>query len=596
MESPSLPSTGLEKTNQNLTKNDLQRIESSIDFILESLQQSSKDNKSSSLSRPNNNNVNSIVLDLPLLIDSKPEEKKHESPLSALLNHTYPKCVVDLAIITINHPPCLHQISGTTIPQPPSKELCQKLIQDYFKKFNPVFPILDRKRFIDLWRSKSIYSELLVNSTMAYVASRSPYDPSIQNIESKPGGVFFDAAKKILDSVYEKPKLETIQALLLLSLSESNISRRDSSFMFLGMAVSMSNCLQLERVNDSLSSEESEERRRVFYCIYCRNRWVSFIHAKPYSVDDMDINVPLPELLNFDQQTKSFFIALIKLSHILGQIWKFGYTTHPKACYEHWQSHVADPKSMLRQIRSALAKWLKELPDELQYQYLPDADPGSLLHLSSFSVFSGYINILFHTCLLLLHQPYLTNSSPLSLSSKTNAQQTKYHNYNPYQFYNPAFGASNKYVTSSSQFNNVPIKTCLTAATTITDISRTTRKFDKTAFCNFIFPVYGILQAVMLESVIISNGTIGSTAEYAQEAKKVLNDTFEELKCVGKAINVAEMTDVIKEQHLYDDNIFFDPASSSYSTTTAIINSSSIGGLVGGNVVGNHHLHNQHPY
>ncbi|CAJ0761610.1 5112_t:CDS:2 [Entrophospora sp. SA101] len=426
----------------------------------------------------------------------------------------------------------------------------------------------------------------------------------------------------------------------------------------------MSNCLQLERVNDSLSSEESEERRRVFYCIYCRNRWVSFIHAKPYSVDDMDINVPLPELLNFDQQTKSFFIALIKLSHILGQIWKFGYTTHPKACYEHWQSHVADPKSMLRQIRSALAKWLKELPDELQYQYLPDADPGSLLHLSSFSVFSGYINILFHTCLLLLHQPYLTNSSPLSLSSKTNAQQTKYHNYNPYQFYNPAFGASNKYVTSSSQFNNVPIKTCLTAATTITDISRTTRKFDKTAFCNFIFPVYGILQAVMLESVIISNGTIGSTAEYAQEAKKVLNDTFEELKCVGKAINVAEMTDVIKEveriltltntndftiplpfliqllefqsnptesvaktsnlrrnnnatnsnsdadiggdtvmedassqiQHLYDDNIFFDPASSSYSTTTAIINSSSIGGLVGGNVVGNHHLHNQHPY
>src|SRR5436309_2218620 len=136
----------------------------------------------------------------------------------------------------------------------------------------------------------------------------------------------------------------------------------------------MSNSLQLQRMDDSLSPDEAEERSRVFYCVYCRNRWISFVLAKPYSIDDIDVNVPLPTLPGFDKQTRMFFIAYIKLSHILGQIWKFAYTIKPKACYENWHNHITDQKSTLRQIRSALAKWLKELPDELQYQYLPNTD------------------------------------------------------------------------------------------------------------------------------------------------------------------------------------------------------------------------------
>ncbi|RIA89009.1 fungal-specific transcription factor domain-containing protein [Glomus cerebriforme] len=309
--------------------------------------------------------------------------------------------------------------------------------------------------------------------------------------------------------MYNVPRLETVQALLLLTHAEAAVSRMDSAFMFLGMAVQMAHVLHLERNESSnLLPEEDEERRRVFYCIYCCDRWISFTMGKPYLIDDINVNVPLPTLPSFERPARNFFIAFVKLSRIIGQIWRFGYSSQPKAAQSTWVDHVMDQKSMLRQIRAALAKWLKELPDELQYQYLPNTDLRSLFQLARFSVYAGFINILFHTCIILLHQPYLAQA-----------------------YDNPKIEA-----------NQGPIKTCLTAATTITDIAKTTRHFDKKALCNFQYPIYGILQSAIMEMVIM-NGS----ADHAQDAKKALNDTIEELRCAAENANISFLKEMVKE-------------------------------------------------
>lgn len=280
-------------------------------------------------------------------------------------------------------------------------------------------------------------------------------------------------------------------------------------FFFFEKKVQMAHALHLERSGSSnLLPEEDEERRRVFYCIYCCDRWISFICGKPYAINDINVNVPLPTLPSFERPARNFFIAFVKLSRIIGQIWRFGYSSQPKAAESTWVDHAMDQKSMLRQIRAALAKWLKELPDELQYQYLPNTDLRSLFQLARFSVYAGYINILFHTCIILLHQPYLAQA------------------YN-----NPKIEA-----------NQGPIKTCLTAATTITDIAKTTRHFDKKALCNFQYPIYGMLQSAMMEMVIM-NGS----ADHAQEAKKALNDTIEELRGAAENANIGFLKEMVKE-------------------------------------------------
>uniref|UniRef100_A0A1D1YDE6 Acetamidase regulatory protein n=1 Tax=Anthurium amnicola TaxID=1678845 RepID=A0A1D1YDE6_9ARAE len=546
--------TSQQESDSLLTNQDIQRLQKGLDFLVETIvpnksqhakevfaeivkstisaiapNSSSIFNDTTSQRNSSTHKSNSIVLDLPVLTESTHNESENItiSPLSIVLNHTFPSSVVELveklSKISIN--PLVNSTTNPTnnvssvsddtlspkVPvPPPSKELCQHLIQEYFTQFNVTIPILDRRKFIDHWRNESTkHSQLLVTATLALAASRYSDDPSIQKTIDKPGGVFFDGAKKLLDSMYDVPRLETVQALLLLSHAETSVSRIDSSYMFLGMAVQMARTLHLERNDTSnLLPEEDEERRRVFYCIYCCDRWISFMLGKPYAIEDININVPLPTLPSFERPARNFFIAFIKLSRIIGQIWRFGYSSQPKAAQSTWTDHAMDQKSMLRQIRAALAKWLKELPDELQYQYLPNTDIRSLFQLARFSVYAGYINILFHTCIILLHQPYLAQA-----------------------YDNPKIEA-----------NQGPIKTCLTAATTITDIAKTTRHFDKKALCNFQYPIYGILQSAIMEMVIM-NGS----ADHAQDAKKALNDTVEELRCAAENANYGSLKEIVKE-------------------------------------------------
>ncbi|CAI2184940.1 556_t:CDS:2, partial [Funneliformis geosporum] len=564
IQSPQVQQQQKESESPLLTQQDIHRLGRGIDLLIDAIipnkSQQAKEaattiiNSLSSLNCSDNlatqkndsnftqnSNSNSLVLDMPNL--NEPTQNKSEkiaSPLCQLLNHTYPNSIVELvnklskmSLNPLDLPVTSSLSSSTNITKsisnslpkkvpssipannpskisPPSNELCQQLMQDYFNHFNTTIPILDRRKFIDHWRNKNTkHSQLLVASTLALAAARYSDDPSIQKTHDKPGGIFFDSAKKLLDTMYDKPRLETVQALLLLSHAESSLSRIDSSFMFLGMAVQMAHTLHLGRNESSnFIPEEDEERRRVFYCVYCCDRWISFIMGKPYSIDNININVQLPSLPSFDPPTRNFFISFIKLSHIIGEIWKFGYSSQPKAAQSNWIGHAMDQKSMLRQIRAALAKWLKELPDELQYQYLPNTDTKSLFQLARFSVHAGYINILFHTCIILLHQPYLTQA-----------------------YDNPKIEA-----------NQGPIKTCLTAATTITDIAKTTRHFDNKAFCNFLFPIYGILQSAVMEMVIM-NGS----AEHAQSAKKSLNDTLEELRSAADNANYGSLQEIVKE-------------------------------------------------
>ncbi|RIB16631.1 fungal-specific transcription factor domain-containing protein [Gigaspora rosea] len=524
------------KHEETLNKQDLQRIEQVIDLIFPTNKSAAAKEavpnilKSlSNLSSTKDDDTTSVIFDLPMIVDQGIEADQIKSPLGHMLNHTFPNSIVELVgklnKMSIN-PARLDFINPTASPsliksgssnnfslanpEPPTKELRKKLINEYFTKFNVVIPILDRRSFADKWKDKSHSSELLVNSTLAVAAARYSNDPLIQKTPNKPGGVFFDYAKRLLDSMYDTPRLETVQSLLLLSHAEVGVSRINSGSMFLGMAVQMAHALHLERDEISIHPEEDEEKRRVFYCIYCCERWSSFSMGKPSSIDDINVNVPLPILKSFSFSTRSFFIALVKLSRILGQIWKFGYSSQPKATHTSWLDQIIDRKSMLRQIRSALAKWLKELPDELQYQYLPNTDPRSLIQLATFSIFSGYINILFHTCIIALHQPYLTSA-----------------------YKNPKI---------ETQGPSGPIKTCLTAAMTLTDIAKTTRKYDREAFCNFQYVLYGLLQSTILELDIIYE-TQGNEAS----AKKALDDSIEELRFAAENSKFPSLQETVKE-------------------------------------------------
>ncbi|CAG8622179.1 6497_t:CDS:2 [Racocetra fulgida] len=483
----------------SLTSEEFQRLKKIVDIFMNSNNSKNTTNK----------NSNSIILNLPICVDEQTDIKSISSPLNSLINPTYPNYyyLVDLILkvskimnIRINSPNStflsnqirspkmtichINDTKGipTSSPSgllinPPLNDLCKCLINIYFTKHNIITPLIDPKKFNDQCeRKKTKHFELLIHSILAMVSARYPHDPSLKQSSTRPGGIFFDSAKKLLDTMYDIPRLETIQSLLLLSMSEIVPSRFDNGYMFLGMA---------NVIDDSLDPGENEERQRIYYCLYIRDRWHSILLAKPPVIDFVANRVPLPKLASFSQLVKDHFIAFVELSHILGRIWTFGYSPSSKPSCEDWRHHLANPLSDLMKIRSSLANWLKKLPNTLQYLYLPATDLRSIYQLASFSDFTGNL-------------PYYVNKSPIQI--------------------------------------------CLNSAIAIIDIAKTTREFDADAFYHSLFPIYSLLQATTIQLVIMN-----ISKEYESLVKLTLENSIKEVKLISKRCGLSVLQDAVNE-------------------------------------------------
>ncbi|CAG8511267.1 6722_t:CDS:2 [Paraglomus occultum] len=514
-----------EKLNIQATRADIQRLERGIESLVNQIEKcgivlgdvdgvqnkESDDLPTMSPRRKSSKNKITITLDVPTVADHNKESDRNAGQnLKALLNRTYPEAVVELVYKlggrlgfglnenvqqTENGP-----VAGTMREEDGGGNVAWGGRGGSAKQWQGI-------KFTEHGQNQSSPSRLLVLATLTVAASRFSDDPSIQKLDNKPAGIFYDTTKSLLNTMYDVPRLETCQALLLLAHSEVSLSRLDSSYMYLGMAVRMAQALGLDRNETTSSPAEDEERRRVFYCLYTVDRWAGFLFGKPHIITDINVSVPLPTLANFDPMTRDFFISFLKLSRILGSIWNFGYSSQPKASPATWSEQAMDEKSPLRQIRGALAKWLKELPDSLQYQYLPSTDSRDIFQLANFTPFAGHINMLFHTCLILLHQPYL----PFSTSTKT-------------------------------LYSSSPLKTCLTAAVTIADIAKTTRQVDPNVFTDFMYSLYGLMQSAILELMIVNE-----KVEYSASARKAFEETMGELRSVATNLKFGGFADGIRE-------------------------------------------------
>ncbi|CAG8742496.1 619_t:CDS:2 [Dentiscutata erythropus] len=396
------PSTSIDDKS-SLTSEEFQRLKKIVDLFMKS--NNSKNNSSNISSSLTNRNSTSIILNFSTCINEQTDIKLISSPLNSLINPTFPNYyfLVDLILKVkkknmntnstflsqdIRSPKlttyCIKYANDTPTFSPsglsinPSlNDLCRSLINLYFTKLNPIIPLIDPKRFRDQCeRKKTKHFELLLHSILTMVSVRFPCDPSLKQSLKTPASIFFNSAKKLLDTMYDTPRLETIQSLLLLSMSELTPPRFDNGYMFLGMAIQMAHLLRIDVIDNSLDPAENEERQRIYHCLYI---------PKPPALNYVPNQVPLPKLVSFPQLVKDHFIASVELSHILGCIWTFGYSPSSKPSYKDWRHHLANPASDFKKIRSALANWLKKLPNTLQYLYLPATDLRSIYQLASFS-------------------------------------------------------------------------------------------------------------------------------------------------------------------------------------------------------------------
>ncbi|KAL4981055.1 fungal-specific transcription factor domain-containing protein [Aspergillus desertorum] len=205
-----------------------------------------------------------------------------------------------------------------------------ELIEKFFLKANPCFPLFDEASFRGSYSSHkeklspALLCNLYANSLIYWRSSTklsSSRAPDIRYIWNQ-------ANEALHSELFLSPGLSSIMAILI------NVNGRPSTSMFgnggmIGMAVALSNALGLNRdpSGRSISPLERSLRIRIWWLVLIHDRWCSLAYGTPLQVHRAQYDVPLPSVEDIcsnsaapsDKAAASVFVALAALTDVLAR-------------------------------------------------------------------------------------------------------------------------------------------------------------------------------------------------------------------------------------------------------------------------------------
>ncbi|KAI1084722.1 fungal-specific transcription factor domain-containing protein [Whalleya microplaca] len=210
-----------------------------------------------------------------------------------------------------------------------------RLIQLYFAKVNPCFPLLDEVSFMNQFmNTKERISPALLACLYAYTLTFWRYDSELSQHFCPDSRFTWNLASEALHSeLHLSPGISTITALLL------NIGGRPTSSMIgngilIGSAVSLSHSLGLNRnpLNWDIPESEKYLRMKIWWSLLVHDGWSSLAYGTPPHIRKSQYDVPAPKLeylnghASRDCDIAKVFIALVRLTEVLYQYLEQIYT------------------------------------------------------------------------------------------------------------------------------------------------------------------------------------------------------------------------------------------------------------------------------
>ncbi|KAI1843554.1 hypothetical protein JX266_010187 [Neoarthrinium moseri] len=198
-----------------------------------------------------------------------------------------------------------------------------------------------------------------------------------------PGLSYFAQASRALHVIQERPSLDSIEVLLLLSVYNINCNRRHSAYCLAGSAVRQAVIMGLQlNVPESQLGDKvlREHRNRIWWTAYELDTLIAARQSQPASIQEEDILVDLPSNANLPPDGHDDFVDAaelvdrIKLVRLTGQITKLLYR------------RKTQKDSFLQRVQKALKDlqdWFQGLGDNLQSdeQHLSRAVSGPMRSL-----------------------------------------------------------------------------------------------------------------------------------------------------------------------------------------------------------------------
>ena len=269
--------------------------------------------------------------------------------------------------------------------------------KDFYERLNTVYSrapdVADRDDCL-------VYCQVLMVFFLGQVYSVNQW----AGYEGPPGIHYFKHAVEFLPDVHGECSILFIEVLCYFGYCLQIINRRDSAYLYLGIALRMAISLGLhhEITDEEIDGTEKERRRRVWWSTYSMERLLCVTSGHPISIQDVDIDVSLPSLISPGDaylpegdddsfMSVSFLRCYTQLSQILGKI--------GQEIYRRKQKSGIGLVNSAESIMNSLSEWYRHVPSEMKSKA---SNLDKEVHRETVSIFLYY-----HQCINLAARPLL---------------------------------------------------------------------------------------------------------------------------------------------------------------------------------------------
>ncbi|KFY40584.1 hypothetical protein V494_03435 [Pseudogymnoascus sp. VKM F-4513 (FW-928)] len=206
-----------------------------------------------------------------------------------------------------------------------------------------------------------VYCEVLLTLAFGQMYSVNQWTSN----DGPPGFEYFQQAMQLLPGLHEQGSVTFIKVLSLVGYFFQNLNRRDTAFLYIGLALRMAISMGLhqEVPDQNLDDGAREHRRRLWWSVYSMDRILCVKSGNPLTIADQDIGVLPPSRLPDEPEMCPATVLLhyTELSRILGKIMK--------NLYRRTRTENYSLVSSVQAILSDLSNWHTNLPQVLQFDF-----------------------------------------------------------------------------------------------------------------------------------------------------------------------------------------------------------------------------------
>lgn len=257
----------------------------------------------------------------------------------------------------------------------PEKEVCDQLVEDFFTKIHPGFPVVDEAEFRSQYSDDGNPVPLLLLQSVLLAGAHVCQHPKVVKSRSLVKVALFRRAKALFDLHYENNREHLVQAALLFTWHfEGADDIAANAYYWIGIACRLAFGLGCHRNLSSSSRsvipvQDRRIQRRLFWVLFQCDVLASLHHGRPLMINEDDCDQPplvMEDFIEIDGQLNQnvhfdYCDQNIKLCYIIISVLKL---FSPGSLRRHClgEQTIESSRSTLD---SQLEAWFLRLPQNL---------------------------------------------------------------------------------------------------------------------------------------------------------------------------------------------------------------------------------------